>query len=89
MATGLLDSGEEDCVPLVDSDDELPNEDVVQKVKAKEEKIVVNKTRRASEDDQVKATAVRDYYPKGDGEIELKRGESRKILFTALCRSRC
>ena len=89
MATGLLDSAEEDCVPLVDSDEELSDEAVVQKVKAKEDKIVVNKSRRASEDDQVKATAVRDYYPKGDGEIELKRGESQKIRFTALCRSRC
>ena len=89
MATGLLDSGEDDCVPLVDSDDELPDEGVVQKVRAKEDKIVANKSRRASEDDQVKATGVRDYYPKGDGEIELKRGESREILFTELCDSRC
>ena len=79
MATGVLESGEEDCVALVSSDEELPAEGVLQEAKAKEDEVVVIKNRRASEDDQVKARAVRDHFPKGDDEIELKRGESQQI----------
>ena len=75
MATGLLDNSEEDCVPLVSSDEEVLDEEVVQKAKMKEDEAVIIKNRKASEDDQVKARAVLDYSPKGDDEIELKRGE--------------
>ena len=76
MATGLIDSTEEDCVPLVSSDEELPAEGAAQETKTNESEVVVIRNRRASEDDQVKARAVRDYLPKRGSEIELKIGES-------------
>lgn len=80
MATGGFDSSEEDCVPLISSDDEqqsneLPALNVEETAEKKAEEVVVDKDHKESEDDQVNAVAVVDHAPKGDDEIELQRGE--------------